>query len=445
MAPRTLQVFTTITLAAIVVGAGLGLLSTWRIYTNDVRLSRAHETKAALARVLTSLIDAETGQRGFLITGNDVYLGPYRYGTVEVRRALQNLDALTQANPAQHSRLEQLRGPVDQKLAELAETVALRRTAGFDAARYVVTTNVGQETMDRIRVVLADMSAAEDAAVADAHAQSLRRVRLAVLTEIGVAAIAVCLVTAVTHLLQSRASELEHKVQERTADLEGANARLEAFAYSVAHDLRAPLRGLHGIAQALIDDYGDRLDDIGRDYARRLVQEASSMDALIQDLLAYGRLSHVELAVATVDLNDVLDAAVHAVREEIEWAGARIAVASGLPLVTGNRSVLIQVFTNLLSNAIKFGGREPHVRVWSERRADMAHVWVEDQGIGIAPQHQDRIFGIFERLHGVESYPGTGIGLEIVRKGVERLGGRVGVESTIGHGSRFWVELREAA
>src|SRR5262249_33937306 len=101
-----------------------------------------------------------------------------------------------------------------------------------------------------------------------------------------------------------------------------------------------------------------------------------------------------------------------------------------------------QVFANLLSNAIKFGGAEPRIHVWSEPHPDgMAHVWVEDQGIGIAAQHHERIFGVFERLHGVEAYPGTGIGLAIVRKGIERLGGRVGVESREGHGSRFWVEL----
>ena len=246
--------------------------------------------------------------------------------------------------------------------------------------------------------------------------------------------------------LRLYAADLERQVQERTADLQAASARLEAFAFSVAHDLRAPLRGMHGLAQALLEDYGDRLDEVGRDYARRVVAEATSMDTLIQDLLAYGRLSHVELATAPVDLSDVLDSALHVVQREATERGATIDVESRLPTVTGNRSVLVQVFTNLLSNAIKFGGPTPRVRVWAERRPNgIAHVWVEDQGIGIAPEHQERIFAVFERLHGVETYPGTGIGLAIVRKGIERLGGRVGVESARGHGSRFWIELPEAA
>jgi signal transduction histidine kinase len=177
-----------------------------------------------------------------------------------------------------------------------------------------------------------------------------------------------------------------------------------------------------------------------------VVQEATSMDALIQDLLAYGRLSHVELATTPVDLSQVLDSALHVVQQEAMDRGATVDVEHHLPIVTGNRSVLVQVFTNLLSNAIKFGGPRPQVRVWAERRRNgIAHVWVEDQGIGIAPEHQERIFAVFERLHGVESYPGTGIGLAIVRKGIERLGGRVGVESAEGKGSRFWIELPVAA
>jgi signal transduction histidine kinase len=153
----------------------------------------------------------------------------------------------------------------------------------------------------------------------------------------------------------------------------------------------------------------------------------------------------VELAVAPVPLNEVFDAAVHTLREDIAAKQAEVEIDSELPAVRGNRSVLIQVFANLLSNAVKFGGREPRVRVWAEtREGGTVHIWVEDQGIGIAPQHHDKIFGVFERLHGVETYPGTGIGLAIVRKGIERLGGRVGVESEEGRGSRFWVELPRA-
>lgn len=244
--------------------------------------------------------------------------------------------------------------------------------------------------------------------------------------------------------LRAYATTLEETVRQRTAALETANAQLESFAYSVSHDLRAPLRGMHGLAHALLEDYGPALDDRARDYASRIVSEAGLLDRLIQDLLAYSRLTRIDVALEAVDVRDVVDAALHQLDEDVRLTRARVDIAPGLPRVKANRAVLIQVLTNLISNAIKFGGDAPTVRVRAQTVGDKTRIWVEDDGIGISPAHHDRIFRAFERLHGAETYPGTGIGLAIVHKGIERLGGRVGVESQEGHGSRFWFELRRA-
>ena len=145
-----------------------------------------------------------------------------------------------------------------------------------------------------------------------------------------------------------------------------------------------------------------------------------------------------------VDVREAVDEALHNLDEDIRTSEATVEVDAGLPQVKANRAVLVQVLTNLISNAIKFGGERPTVRVRAGASEGSARVWVEDEGIGIAPKHQERIFRAFERLHGVERYPGTGIGLAIVHKGIERLGGRVGVESQEGKGSRFWFELPRA-
>jgi PAS domain S-box-containing protein len=244
--------------------------------------------------------------------------------------------------------------------------------------------------------------------------------------------------------LRAYATTLEQTVRERTASLEMANTQLEAFAYSVSHDLRAPLRGMHGLAHALLDDYGEALDPQARDYAGRIVSEAALLDRLIQDLLAYSRLTRIEMALEAVDIGEAVEAALHTLDEDIRANRATIQVDPNLPRVRANRAVLVQVLTNLISNAVKFGGKDPLVRVRGESRDGVGRTWVEDRGIGIAPKHQDRIFRAFERLHGVEEYPGTGIGLAIVHKGIERLGGRVGVESQEGAGSRFWFDLPQA-
>ncbi|HZU38526.1 MAG TPA: ATP-binding protein, partial [Gemmataceae bacterium] len=238
--------------------------------------------------------------------------------------------------------------------------------------------------------------------------------------------------------LQQANTELEARVAERTA----ANAALEAFGYSVSHDLRTPLRNMQSLAQALEEDYGPQLDTGGRDFTRRIIEAGRRMDVLINDLLAYSRLSRTELPLGRVDLSGVLAEAQTSLAAVMQTSQARITMEKSLPAIVAHRPTTVQMVINLLANAVKFvtPGTVAEVHVWAEERGNMVRLWVEDRGIGIAPEHRQRIFNVFERLHGDESYPGTGIGLAIVKKGAERTGGRAGVESELGRGSRFWVE-----
>ena len=247
-----------------------------------------------------------------------------------------------------------------------------------------------------------------------------------------------------TQTIQDYASALEAKVQERTAQLEEINQELKAFSYSISHDLKAPLRAIQGFAIALQEDYAANLDQLGREYTQRLAGSAQQMEQLIQDLLAYSRLSRADIQMQSVDLTLVVDKAQIELATSIANMDAEITVQQPLLKVLGNQTILQQIVINLLSNAIKFvpDDTQPQIRIWTENRDDLVRLWVEDNGIGIEPQHQDRIFQVFERLHGNESYPGTGIGLAIVKKGIERLGGKCGVESEGNYGSRFWLELQ---
>ena len=263
--------------------------------------------------------------------------------------------------------------------------------------------------------------------------------------------------------LQGYAAELEQRVADRTAALQEANEALEVFAYSISHDLRAPLRSIQGFAQALLEDYGDQLDAEGQDYAHHLDASAQQMTTLIQDLLDYSRLSSSDIQLNAINLELVVATVLVQLKVELQEKQAQVTVERPLPEVMAHSPTLVQAVANLVANAIKFvpSGVQPQVRVWAEemgRKGDeenlsstpvpdhpeTVRLWVEDNGIGIDPKYQERIFQVFERLHGVESYPGTGIGLAIARKAVERMGGRVGVESQLGQGSRFWIELPQA-
>jgi signal transduction histidine kinase len=237
----------------------------------------------------------------------------------------------------------------------------------------------------------------------------------------------------------------DEELRTYALNLKRSNDELEGLCYSIAHDLRAPLRALRGFAFALSDEYDATLDHAGRDYTKRISDSARRMDELTQDLLDYGRLGHLDMPVEDIDLNLVLKKVLAEMSQQIQNQHACLDVKQ-LPKVRGNDSILQQVFSNLVSNALKFvkPGCAPRIKIWAEESENTVTLKIQDNGIGIDPTHHSKIFGVFERLHHHDVYPGTGIGLAIVRKAIERLGGRVGVESKRGEGSCFWFELRKS-
>jgi signal transduction histidine kinase len=245
--------------------------------------------------------------------------------------------------------------------------------------------------------------------------------------------------------LADLAGELERLVAERTADLTAANKQLATVVYSIAHDLRAPLRAMQGFSEMLVEEAGAALSQTARSHADRICQSAQFMDALLVDLLAFSNISQQRVALVPVNLEEVVQNALWRLGKSIQERGARVEIAGPWPEVLADASMLEQVVLALMSNALKFvaADTQPLLRVRAEDRGEFVRCRVEDNGIGIAPEYHEQVFRLFNRLHGGK-YPGTGIGLAIVQKGIERMGGCVGVESTPGRGSRFWFELRKA-
>ena len=233
-------------------------------------------------------------------------------------------------------------------------------------------------------------------------------------------------------------SRLEQKVQERTARLQESIGELEAFSYTVSHDLRAPLRVMQSYSQIIREDFGDTLDPTALHYLERIAGAASRLDHLIQDLLTYSRMSRANMRMSPIALEPIIEDVLtgYPVFKESE---ADVIIKGPLPRVIGDRSSLTQCFSNLIGNAVKFvpEGKRPVITIAGEVEAEGVIVTVSDNGIGIPEEHMEKIFRIFERATAGGAYEGTGIGLAIVRKAMERMGGSVTVSSVEGEGSTF--------
>lgn len=252
--------------------------------------------------------------------------------------------------------------------------------------------------------------------------------------------------------IQRHADELEGVVAERTAKLQETVHELEAFSYSIAHDMRAPLRSMLGYSDLLLEEQAGRLDEDGKEFLARIRSSAIRLDQLIQDVLNYSRIVREDLPLSEVDTRALVLELIETY-PNLRGVADRIEVQDNLPRVRANPAALTQVLSNLLSNAVKFTRDEEtlRVRVRGERvprgesppgaSGSWTRLWVEDNGIGLDPEVQPRLFQMFQRFTRPGLYEGTGIGLAIARKAVERMGGAIGVFSAPGRGSRFWILL----
>lgn len=237
-------------------------------------------------------------------------------------------------------------------------------------------------------------------------------------------------------------TELEQRVMQRTVQLEAANKELEAFSYSVSHDLRSPLRAIDGFAHILLDDYTDKLDDEGQRLLNVVRDNTVRMGQLIDDILKFSRTSRLEMNFSEIDMESMASSVFEEIKSSVNVGKLQLEIEH-IPPARGDSAMLHQVFVNLLSNAIKFSrARElPRIKVGGSMEGDEAVYFVSDNGVGFDMQYVDKLFGVFQRLHAVDEFEGTGIGLAIVKRIITKHGGRVWAEGKVGEGATIYFVL----
>jgi signal transduction histidine kinase len=246
-----------------------------------------------------------------------------------------------------------------------------------------------------------------------------------------------------THALNDLNAELEERITARTAALDIKSRELETFAYTVAHDLKAPLRGIDGYTRLLLEDHIRDLNPEAQQFLTTIHNSSEEMSQLIDDLLAYSRLERLEFQTVRLELEPLVSTVVEQKTRELNGSNIEFIVDVNGASVVADSNGLAQSLNNYLDNAVKFTSNVPRpcVEIGCDETPEKVKLWVRDNGIGFDMKYHDQIFGIFQRLNSTDDYPGTGIGLAIVRKAMERMGGRAWAESEPGHGATFYLEI----
>ncbi|HZR68637.1 MAG TPA: ATP-binding protein [Burkholderiales bacterium] len=438
---------------AVVLVLALALLDTAsRALEASSRAARAQEVLQVIGSVEGALVTAQSAVRGFLITGQSVYLRDRDRALAALESRVRRLRDIAIDDDAQRERWGALRERLDERLALFGRLVAIRQTRGPAAARDFLASIYPPAKKGVVHALTAGMAQEQQRRLAAQLRDGERAGNFAIAAGLSLAVVFGMVFTLGYLAVRRQVAEvarLNASLAIRTEEAEAANRELESFSYSVSHDLRSPLRAIDGFSRILVEDYGARLDDEGRRLLGVVLEGSRKMERLIDDLLDFSRLGKKPLALAAIDMT--------ALAREVygELRGMRAARTEGepvfalapLPQGRGDAAILRHVFVNLLSNALKYARKDrvPRIEVSGWDAGSETVYRVKDEGVGFDMAYYDKLFGLFQRLHSDKDFSGTGVGLAIVKRVVERHGGRVWAESRPGAGASFYFSLPKAA
>jgi signal transduction histidine kinase len=417
------------------------------------RTIHSYEVKAKLEAALSSLKDVQNAARGFVITGKPEFLAPLEEAKRTLPATLSALKKMTADNPLQQKNLETFERQVVEVFSVLENAIELKKkSADAGAAARLVTGGAGNRLMQAIRAHVQAMQDTETALLSQReHQASLsilhtkRFILFGTLAAYFVIGGAFWII--VHQMRQRRHAEAEltrsnDALLLHTRQLESSNKELESFSYSISHDLRIPLRAVSGYARMLEEDYADKIDEEGQRLLNVIIDNSKRMGVLIDDLLAFSRLGRANMSLAEVDMQALAEQLVTEMRKREECAHADIEVES-VPPAWGDRALLRQVWVNLLANACKYSStrEQSRIHIGATIEGDECVYAISDNGVGFDMQYYGKLFGVFQRLHSAEEFPGTGVGLAIVQRVIVRHGGRIWAEGKVDQGATFYFSL----
>jgi signal transduction histidine kinase len=469
----TWVLISTITFSVIVGNAVLALNIINKLSATQNSLLNAGNVLNALNNLHVLILSAETGQRGYLLTEDELYLAPYTQALDDLSEQLDTVAHIESELPAQKARIDSLLSLTREKMQDLTATVDLALEDKEKRALKRMLTGRGHNISQSIDQQFAAIQKAEELFSLSlfanlASAQSEARVTFIIsaitssLLLVGMVFLAIINI----RIERQNRERLEHqnevladKVQARTTELKlyseelkRSNRELEDFAFVASHDLQEPLRKIRAFGDRLRSDYAQRLDEKGEDYINRMYNAAERMSALINDLLEFSRITTRGKDFVKVDLNDTVATIIDDLEVAIKESAAQISLCT-LPTIDADPSQMYQLLLNLISNAVKFRKTACVVQISfsyqlieaSAEQKDISEKWhvitIVDNGIGFAQEYADKIFSPFQRLHSRDEYIGTGIGLAVCRRIVERHRGEISAQSTQGLGAKFIIRL----
>jgi signal transduction histidine kinase len=433
-----------LTLAIITTLAIYSFLTIQRLIDTAQLLSHGSRVINNAEQLLVIITDLETGQRGYIITGDKSYLDPYKDARQKLEKHLIQLDSITKDYPEQNNRIDTLTDLITERAARAEVSIAARERS-FEEARALILSGQGKALMARIRSLIHRIQEEERLVFRQQNtvsSKTLRQFQILFIALLVVPAVIMSILFfSILRHFRAR-SKAEGQLIKASSEISHLNKELEAYTYSVSHDLRAPLRSISGYSQILKEDYSPNLDDEGQRVIHVIINNAKRMGQLIDDLLEFSRTGRKEIVKAKIQPEEMVR---EVVRELTHTQNGRPIHVQIEPLATAlaDPSMLRQVWINLISNAIKYSAKkdETQIKIGSFNDAEGTGFYIKDNGVGFNMEYKDKLFGVFQRLHKSDEFEGTGVGLALVKRIISRHGGKIWADAALGEGATFYFSL----